>query len=90
MMRLLLSFCTLLLTMPSWACDVCQKQQPKVLQGISHGTGPQSSLDMPIIVVSAIIVLITLFFSVKYMVRPNEGNPDHIKRSILNTSSHNG
>ena len=90
MMRAFLFFGTMLLTMPSWACDVCQKQQPKVLQGISHGTGPQSSWDMPIITVSAIIVLFTLFFAVKFMVRPNEGDPDHIKRSILNTSTHHG
>ncbi len=88
MMRLLLSLFILLLSLPAWACDVCEKQQPKVLKGISHGTGPQSEWDMPIIWVSAIIVLITLFFAVKFLVRPNEGNPEHIKRSILNTPSH--
>ena len=87
-MRSLLSLCTMLLVFPTWACDACQKQQPKVLQGITHGTGPQSGWDMPIIVVSAIIVLVTLFFAVKFLVRPNENAPDHIKRSILNTPSH--
>lgn len=88
MMRIFLSLCTLLLAMPIWACDVCEKQQPKALQGITHGTGPQSDLDMPIIWISAVIVLITLFFAVKFLVRPNEGDPEHIKRSILNTPSH--
>ena len=87
-MRTILSFFALLLIIPAWACDACKNQQPKVLQGITHGTGPQSEWDMPIIVVSAIIVLITLFFAVKFLVRPNEGDADHIKRSILNSPSH--
>lgn len=90
MMRTLLSLCIFLLTLPAWACDVCEKQQPKVLRGITHGTGPQSDWDMPIIWISAIIVLITLYYSVKFMVRPNEGDPQHIKRSILNTTVHHG
>jgi len=87
-MRTIILFCALLIALPIWACDACKNQQPKVLQGISHGTGPQSDWDMPIIVVSAIIVLVTLFFAIKFLVRPNEGDADHIKRSILNTSDH--
>ncbi len=87
-MRTLPSIGMLLFSYTTWACDACQKQQPKVLQGISHGTGPQSDLDMPIIGVSAIIVLITLVFSVKYLVKPNEKNADHIKRTILNGPYH--
>jgi len=89
-MRTIILFCTLLLALPTWACDACKNQQPKVLQGITHGTGPQSAWDMPIIVVSAIIVLITLYFAVKFLVRPNEGDADHIKRSILNNAVHHG
>lgn len=88
MMRILVSVGILLLSMPAWACDVCTKQQPEVLKGISHGTGPQSSWDMPIIWTSAVVVLTTLFFAVKFLVHPNEGDPEHIKRSILNTPSH--
>lgn len=38
---------------------------------------------MPIIWVSAVIVLITLVLAVKFLVKPNERNADHIKRSIL-------
>lgn len=36
-------------------------------------------LDSIIIGVSIVIVLLTLFFSVKYLVKPNENNPNHIK-----------
>ena len=82
-MRTLALLLLALSAMPAWACDACQKQQPKVLQGITHGTGPQSEWDMPIIWVSAIIVLITLGFAVKYLVRPGESAPDHIKRTAL-------
>ncbi|MBL8008995.1 MAG: hypothetical protein JNJ64_00190 [Flavobacteriales bacterium] len=71
---------------PVWACDACQKQQPKALQGITHGTGPQSDWDMPIIWVSAVIVVITLVFAVKYLVRPGEQDPGHIKRTVLRNS----
>ncbi|MBZ0207108.1 MAG: hypothetical protein K8H89_12345 [Flavobacteriales bacterium] len=80
----------LLFALPIWACEVCEKQQPKILKGVSHGTGPQSDWDMPIIYVSGLIVLVTLVFSVKYLVKPNEDAKDHIKRSILNTPLHDG
>lgn len=80
----------LLPSLPTWACEVCEKQQPAILKGISHGTGPQSGWDMPIIYVSGAIVLFTLIFSVKYLVRPNEDGENHIKRSILNTPLQDG
>lgn len=76
----------LLAAIPAWACDVCENQQPKVLKGISHGTGPQSDWDMPIIVISAVIVLATLVFSVKFLVWPKENAKDHIKRTVLQNS----
>lgn len=74
----------MLLSLSTWACAACEKQQPKLLKGITHGTGPQSQWDMPIIWVSAVIVLITLVLAVKFLVKPNENSADHIKRTILN------
>lgn len=90
MKKLAVSILALLFSMPIWACEVCEKQQPAILKGISHGTGPQSGWDMPIIYVSAVIVLITLIFSVKFLVKPNEDAANHIKRSILNTPLQDG
>jgi len=90
MKKLSVSLLALLFNLPIWACEVCEKQQPAILKGISHGTGPQSGWDMPIIYVSGVIVLVTLFFSVKFLVKPNEGAEDHIKRSILNSPLHDG
>lgn len=90
-MRTLALLFLALSALPAWACDACQKQQPKALQGITHGTGPQSEWDMPIIWVSAIIVVITFVFAVKYLVRPGEQDPGHIKRTaLLNTGLTHG
>lgn len=66
------------------ACPVCQKQQPKILQGIAHGAGPQSNWDYVIIWAAVIIVLFTLFFSIKWLIHPGEKASTHIKRFILN------
>lgn len=74
----------LAISLPCNACPVCDKQQPKILQGITHGAGPQSNWDYLIIAVTAIIVLITLYFSIKWLVKPGEKSDSHIKHLILN------
>lgn len=66
------------------ACPACEKQQPKLLRGITHGTGPESQWDYVIIVVTVAFVLITLFYSVKWLIRPDESMEGHIKTSIIN------
>lgn len=67
-----------------FACEVCKKQQPKLLQGISHGAGPQSNWDYVIVWSAVIIVVATLFYSIKWLVKPGEEGNEHIKRTILN------
>ena len=66
------------------ACPVCEKQQPAITQGITHGTGPQSNWDWLIVAVISIITLVTLFYSVKFLVKPGEKSSSHIKHCILN------
>ncbi|WP_262245714.1 hypothetical protein [Parapedobacter soli] len=66
-----------------WACPVCEKQQPKVLRGVAHGAGPDNNWDYLIVGVITVIVLVTLYYSMKWLVRPGEDTPDHIKRNIL-------
>ncbi|MBX2935146.1 MAG: hypothetical protein KF825_12950 [Ferruginibacter sp.] len=66
------------------ACPVCEKQQPAITRGITHGAGPQSNWDWIIVTVISIITLATLFYSVKFLVKPGEKNSNHIKNSILN------
>lgn len=85
MKRTAMLLCAWAVMVQAWACEACEKQQPAMLRGITHGTGPQSAWDMPIIAVSAVIVLVTLVLAVKLLVWPRERNEDHIKRIILQT-----
>ena len=66
-----------------WACEVCKEKQPKVLQGITHGAGPDGNIDYMIIWSAVVIVSITLFLSIKYLVKPKENAPEHIKNIIV-------
>ncbi len=65
------------------ACSVCEKQQPKITLGLTHGAGPQSNWDWVIIAVITVITILTFVFSLKYLIKPGEKNSDHIKQSIL-------
>lgn len=84
-MKKMISLMTLLFTsLLALACPVCDRQQPQILKGITHGSGPQSNWDYLIISVTAIIVLATLTFSLKWLIRPGEKSTAHIKNLILN------
>jgi hypothetical protein len=65
------------------ACPVCEKNQPKILRGITHGAGPESNWDYVVIGITAAIVLASLYFSVKWLCKPGEAGNDHIKRIVL-------
>lgn len=78
---LLLLFC--LPGLIAFACPACEKQQPKLLKGITHGAGPGSQWDYVIVSIIALIVLVTLFYSVKWLFKPGEKSPNHIKQFIL-------
>lgn len=78
---LLLGF--IFLAQLSMACPVCERKQPKITMGLTHGAGPESNWAWVIIASIAIITLLTLFYSIKFLVRPGEKNSDHIKKSIL-------
>ncbi|PVW15839.1 hypothetical protein [Marixanthomonas spongiae] len=66
------------------ACDVCKKNQPEVLQDVTHGPGPSGTLDYFITWGAVVIVGITLFLSLKYLIKPKENDPDHIKNIVKN------
>jgi hypothetical protein len=66
------------------ACPVCERNHPKILRGVTHGSGPEGKWDYVIVWVTVAIVLLTLFFSVKWLIRPGEKSERHIKRFILN------
>lgn len=84
MKRLLLMISILVTGFTATACPTCEIAQPRYLKGISHGSGPQSQWDLVIISITVVIVLATLFFSIKFLVKPGEKSATHIKHFILN------
>ncbi len=85
MKKILLTISLFIIQIPVLlACDLCQKNQPEILKDVTHGQGPQGQWDYVIIWVAIIIVAITLFLSIKYLVRPREDDPAHIKNIIVN------
>lgn len=84
MKRLFITLPILLLGITTIACPVCEKQQPKILKGITHGTGPQSDWDFVIIAFVVVLVIATLFFSLKFLFKPGEKSEQHIKNLFIN------
>ncbi|MGW8123490.1 hypothetical protein ACV07N_12590 [Roseivirga echinicomitans] len=64
------------------ACELCKENQPKALADITHGAGPSGTIDYIITWSAIIIVGLTLFYSVKYLLRPEKRDPDHIKNIV--------
>ena len=73
---------------PVLACTVCKTNQPKILQGITHGSGPDSSWDYLIVAVMVAVVIGTLALSLRCLFDPRESTASHIKNSILNANTY--
>ena len=65
------------------ACPVCERNQPKILRGIVHGAGPDSNWDYVSIGITMIIAIFAFIYSIKWLIKPNENNQNHIKYSIF-------
>ena len=84
MKKIIISLALLAASAPSaLACKLCEAQQPKWLRGVVHGPGPRGGWDYVIMGASVLLVLVVLFYSVKFLVKPGESDPGHIKYSIL-------
>ena len=81
--KYLISVLVIFIAQIAVACPVCEKQQPKITQGLTHGVGPQSNWDWVIIAIITLIAVLTLIYSIKYLLKPGEKNENHIKQSIL-------
>ncbi len=66
------------------ACDACKKQQPKLLQGITHGGGPDSNWDYLIVSAMVIITLYSLYATIRCVVKTKDKNHQDIKNIIFN------
>lgn len=69
-------------------CAVCDRRQPKILRGLVHGTGPSGFWDYVIVFVILLVAILTLFFSVKWLLKPGEQGKNHIKRAIFKLDNH--
>ncbi len=76
-----------LLSIPAvMACAVCSRNQARgIAAAVGHGTAPTSEWDLLIASVMLALVVWTLYYSLKTLIRPGEKSPAHIKQSILNT-----
>ena len=83
MRKLFLTLSLLIIVAGAFACPVCEKQQPEILKGVTHGAGPQSDWDYVIVWTGMIIVLLTFFYSLKWIIRPGEMSSSHIKQNVL-------
>lgn len=72
----------------TFGCPVCERRQPKLLRGLVHGAGPNGFWDYVIVAVIFIVALLTLFFSIKWLLKPGEEEQDHIKRAIFKADNH--
>ena len=84
MKKLLLLLALVAPALATLACPACEKQQPRILRGITHGGGPDGNWDYVIVLATVAIVVVTLFFAVKWIMFPGEKDSNHIKRTILN------
>jgi uncharacterized protein HemY len=84
MKKILLLIPVIMYGFAAMACPACEAQQPKVLRGIVHGSGPTSNWDYVAGIVTLIIVIVVLFYSIKWMINPGEKEANHIKRNVLN------
>ena len=89
-MKYYLATLAFLLPVLTHACPACEKAQPRILRGITHGAGPESRWDYVIAYAVAIITVLTLIYSIKWLIRPGETTPNHIKNFIINHDQYEG
>lgn len=84
MKKQILTIALILSTIICSACPTCEKAQPKLFRGITHGAGPDSNWDYVIIGITTLIVLYCTYITILKIVKPKEQNKDHIKNVFLN------
>ena len=69
------------------ACPVCEEREPKLTKGLTHGATPDSDWDWVIVAFIAALTILTLVYSIRFLVNPKENQTDHIKNSILTSNN---
>jgi hypothetical protein len=84
MKRILILFLMTIAAAAARACPTCTIGQPKIIQAISHGPGPDSRWDYLIALAFVIITILTAWYSIKWLIRPGEKAGSHPKNLIFN------
>lgn len=79
----LLTLIAILISAIGLACPVCEANQPKGFENLTHGKGPEGDFDFIIMFVAIIIVGYALIMSIKYLAKPKEKEKSHIKNIVL-------
>lgn len=82
MKKALLIFFSMLGTF-CYSCPTCEKAQPKLFRGITHGAGPDSNWDYLIIGITAMIALYCGYLMFARLIKPNELENEHIKNHFI-------
>lgn len=59
-------------------CPQCSADGPG-----GHGVAPRGAWDFAIVAVGAVILLFALLLAIRFLFRPGEGSPTHVKWTIL-------
>ena len=65
------------------ACEACNKNQPKLLQGITHGAGPEGWWDYFVVVIMVVVTIYSLYATIKCFVVTKEVKYKSIKNLIV-------
>lgn len=88
-MKLKYYICSILLLCSTlvMACPVCEEREPKLTRGLTHGATPDSNWDWVIVAFIALLTVLTLIYSIRFLVNPKENQNNHIKNSILTSNN---
>ncbi len=82
--KLLLLLASLFVSLPLWACPVCEKRQPKGFAGITHGVGPGGAFDYLMLYGSILVVALSFGLLLRFALWPESAH-NLIRRRQLST-----
>jgi hypothetical protein len=52
-----------------------------------HGTAPRGALDFALVAAGAVILFFALLLALRFLFRPGEGSPTHVKWTVLDDAA---
>lgn len=72
--QLLWLLASLFISLPLWACPVCDKRQPKGFAGITHGVGPSGTFDYLMLYGAILVVALTFGLFLRFLLWPESAH----------------